>query len=531
MRPKRGLFLSAGEGEIQLRDLIQTFMERRDDLVQALVQHLEISLIALLIAMIIAMPLAYWGVSHTRVSGFLLQFTGVLQTIPSLALLGLLIPLVGIGTVPAIIALVVYALLPIFQNTYLGLTGIEPSLLEAADAFGMNRWRKLVKVQLPLAAPTIIGGIRTALVLIIGTATLAALIGAGGLGSFILLGIDRNNTSLIIIGATTAALLAVGLNLVVGWLARHRWQWAAGLAALIMLVSGGVAAVRFATQTETVTIAGKLGSEPDILINMYKELIEQDNPRVKVQLKSNFGKTTFLYSALKKGNVDIYPEFTGTVLETLVRVPAKQADEKRTAKQTYQLARQLLGKQADMTYLSPMAYENTYALAVPKAWADANHVKTISDLRAHSADLTAGFSLEFTDRPDGYPGIKNTYGLTLRYKTLEPALRYTAIRDGRVNVVDAYSTDSELVQYKLLALEDDKHQFPSYRGAPLMRTAFAKKHPQIVASLNKLAGKISAQDMQEMNYAVNVKKQSAAHVAHQYLVKHHLLKGGDSNDR
>jgi osmoprotectant transport system permease protein len=509
-----------------MQDLVRTFTERRSDLVSALGQHLQISLIALIIAMVIAMPLAYWGVQHKRFSGVMLQVTGVLQTIPSLALLGLLIPLVGIGTVPAIIALVVYALLPIFQNTYLGLTGIDPSLLEAADAFGMKRWRKLIKVQLPLAAPTIIGGIRTALVLIIGTATLAALIGAGGLGSFILLGIDRNDTSLIIIGATTSALLAVGLNLIVGWLARHRWIWSAAVAVLLLGVGAGTGIAKMATQTETITIAGKLGSEPDILINMYKQLIEQDNPRVHVQLKENFGKTTFLYSALKKGSIDIYPEFTGTVLETLVKVPAKEANKERTAHQTYTLARKLIARQADMTYLAPMRYENTYALAVPAKWAQQNHVTSISDLKAHTGALHAGFSLEFTDRPDGYSGLKRKYGLTLPYRTLEPALRYTAIRDGRVNVVDAYSTDSELVQYHLRTLTDDQHLFPSYRGAPLMKAEFAKKHPGIVKSLSKLAGRISATEMQQMNYDVNVKKESPAHVARHYLTQHGLLKKG-----
>ncbi|KAE9715475.1 ABC transporter permease subunit, partial [Escherichia coli] len=134
--------------------------------------------------------------------------TAVLQTIPSLALLCLLIPLVGIGQVPAIIALVVYALLPILRNTYTGIQEVDPSLREAALAMGMNHRKRLLKVELPLAMPVIMAGIRTGMVLIVGTATLAALIGAGGLGSLILLGIDRNDMSLIVIGAIPAALLA-----------------------------------------------------------------------------------------------------------------------------------------------------------------------------------------------------------------------------------------------------------------------------------------------------------------------------------
>lgn len=150
-------------------------------MLEAAFQHLSISLISLLIAALIAIPLAIWAANH-KMAEVLLQITGVLQTIPSLALLGLLIPFVGIGTVPALIALVIYALLPIFQNTYIGLAEIDPSIEEAAVAFGMSRMRRLLKVELPIALPVIISGIRTALVLIIGTATLAALIGAGGLG-------------------------------------------------------------------------------------------------------------------------------------------------------------------------------------------------------------------------------------------------------------------------------------------------------------------------------------------------------------
>ncbi|MDQ7176654.1 ABC transporter permease, partial [Staphylococcus chromogenes] len=142
-------------------------------------------------------------------SEIVINIAAVLQTIPSLALLGLMIPLFGIGTVPAVIALVVYALLPILRNTYTGITGVDDSLVEAAKGIGMKPMRRLTKVELPLAMPVIMAGIRTAMVLIIGTATLAALIGAGGLGDLILLGIDRNNTSLILIGAIPAAILAI----------------------------------------------------------------------------------------------------------------------------------------------------------------------------------------------------------------------------------------------------------------------------------------------------------------------------------
>ncbi len=506
-----------------MNQIIQILSERRGDLGIALLQHIQISLISLLIAMVIAMPLAFWTVKHAKVAEFLLQIASILQTIPSLALLGLLIPLVGIGTVPAVIALIVYALLPIFQNTYLGLTEIDPALEEAADAFGMSRMQKLLKVELPLAMPTIISGIRTALVLIIGTATMAALIGAGGLGSFILLGIDRNNTALIIIGAVCSGALAIILSALIKWLEHASVKTALGvLAVSVLFLAGSGVYETVVNQKETITVAGKLGSEPEILINMYKELIEQGDSHVQVTLKPNFGKTTFLFSALKNGKIDIYPEFTGTILETFAKTPVKTTG--LSEKETYDKAKELVNKQDKLTLLRPMAYDNTYALAVKASFKQKNHLKKISDLANITNKLKGGMTLEFIDRGDGFKGIKKLYGIDFPVKSMEPALRYQAIDQNKVNIVDAYSTDSELRQYHLNILKDNKHNFPIYQGAPLMSNDFARRHPQVVRSLNKLAGKITEKQMQEMNYEVNVKNMDPGQVAHHYLVKQHLLK-------
>ena len=506
-----------------MNQIIQILSERRGDLGIALLQHIQISLISLLIAMVIAMPLAFWTVKHAKVAEFLLQIASILQTIPSLALLGLLIPLVGIGTVPAVIALIVYALLPIFQNTYLGLTEIDPALEEAADAFGMSRMQKLLKVELPLAMPTIISGIRTALVLIIGTATMAALIGAGGLGSFILLGIDRNNTALIIIGAVCSGALAIILSALIKWLEHASVKTALGvLAVSVLFLAGSGVYETVVNQKETITVAGKLGSEPEILINMYKELIEQGDSHVQVTLKPNFGKTTFLFSALKNGKINIYPEFTGTILETFAKTPVKTTG--LSEKETYDKAKELVNKQDKLTLLRPMAYDNTYALAVKASFKQKNHLKKISDLANITNKLKGGMTLEFIDRGDGFKGIKKLYGIDFPVKSMEPALRYQAIDKNKVNIVDAYSTDSELRQYHLSILKDNKHNFPIYQGAPLMSNDFARRHPQVVRSLNKLAGKITEKQMQEMNYEVNVKNMDPGQVAHHYLVKQHLLK-------
>ena len=510
-----------------MNELIHTFNERKADLLTAILEHLAISLSALLIAVVIAIPLAILLSQRKKLAEVVLQITSILQTIPSLALLGLLIPFVGIGTVPALIALVVYALLPIFQNTYIGLSEIDPSIEEAADAFGMSRMRKLVRVELPMAMPVIISGVRTAAVLIIGTATLAALIGAGGLGTFILLGIDRNDPSLTLIGAISSALLAIIFSTLIRFLQNRSGKTTLIVLGVIGLSIGGIFFVQNnPMEQETVTIAGKLGSEPDILINMYQAVIKEEDPSIKVELKPNFGKTSFLFSAIKSDQIDIYPEFTGTVLESLVKVPENTPDD-LSAKKTYQEANKLLSAQFEMRLLKPLAYENTYALAMKKSEAEQRGITKISQLQGQQTQLKAGFTLEFIDRQDGYRGIQEKYGVNLSsVQSMEPALRYQAISNGDVDVIDAYSTDSEIKQYDLVTLADDQHLFPPYQGAPLMKNEFADNHPKVVKALNRLAGKITEDQMIEMNYLVNVKKQQPKKVAHDFLVKEKIIKEG-----
>lgn len=281
-----------------MNELLLTFEDRFSEWLKALGEHLQISLLSLLIAILIGIPLASLLTKSKRWSDFVLQLTGVFQTIPSLALLGLFIPLMGIGTIPAVSALVIYAVFPIIQNTITGLNGIDPSLVEAGTAFGMSKWERLKTFEIPIAMPVIMSGVRTSAVMIIGTATLASLIGAGGLGTFILLGIDRNNTSLILIGAISSALLAILFNSILQYLEKaslRKILLAFSLIVIALLASYSPKIFsRFHKEKERIVIAGKLGAEPDILINLYKEMIE-NHTDLQVEVKSNFGKTTFLY--------------------------------------------------------------------------------------------------------------------------------------------------------------------------------------------------------------------------------------------
>lgn len=490
--------------------------ERKDDLIRALLDHMQISFIALFFSVLIAIPLGIFLTRKKRIAEAIIGVTAVLQTIPSLALLGLLIPIFGIGKIPAIIALVIYALLPILRNTYTGINEVDPSLIEAAKAMGMNSSRRLMKVELPLAMPVIMAGIRTAMVLIIGTATLAALIGAGGLGDLILLGIDRNNTSLIVLGAVPAALLAIFFDFLLRRFERVSFKKSLILMGTVAAVIGLMMAVPLLGDRgeEEIVIAGKMGSEPEILINMYKLLIEEDTDHT-VQLKPGLGKTSFVFSALKNGNIDIYPEFTGTAISEFI----KEAPASTDREEVYNQAKDGMKEKFGMEMLMPMSYNNTYALAVPEKLAKEHNLASISNLIQIEPLLKAGFTLEFSDREDGYKGIQKLYGLNLpSLVTMEPKLRYGAIESGKINLVDAYSTDSELQVYNLVVLEDDKNLFPPYQGAPLLREETADKYPEIVQALNKLAGKISDDEMRRMNYQVNVEGKTAEETARDYLI-------------
>lgn len=495
--------------------MMNEFRDRQSQLFQALFEHIQISLISLLFAVLIAIPLGIYLTRRKKVAESIIGASAVLQTIPSLALLGLLIPLLGIGKVPAIIALVAYALLPILRNTFTGINEVDSSLKEAARGMGMNTRQQLLKVEMPLAMPVIMAGIRTAMVLIVGTATLAALIGAGGLGDIILLGIDRNNSMLIVLGAIPAALLAILFDLLLRKFEQLSFKKTLVSIGLFIISAVLIMVLPFiwTSGKKDIVIAGKLGSEPEILINMYKILIEQDTD-LRVELKPGLGKTSFVFNALKGGSIDVYPEFTGTAISEFLKETAISTDRD----EVYEQAREGLLKEFDLAMLDPMEYNNTYALAVPKETADRFQLSAISDLAAVQQNIKPGFTLEFADREDGYLGIQKLYGIQFSdIVTMEPKLRYNAIETGDINLVDAYSTDSEIRQHQLVVLEDDQNLFPPYQGAPLLREETIKKHPEIEDALNKLAGKITDDEMREMNYQVNVEEKKPVEVAKEFL--------------
>ena len=410
-----------------MNKLILTFLEKKDELFSGIVEHIQISFIALIIALIIAIPLGIYLSYHKKLANIVIAINGVIQTIPSLAILALLIPIVGIGRKPAIIALILYALLPILHNTYTGITGVDPMYMVTSRALGMNKFQQLTKVQLPLAMPVIMTGVRTAAVLIIGTATLASLVGAGGLGKLILLGLDRNNNYLILLGAIPAALLAILFDFIFKQLEKLSIKKILIFLILITFAClfGSISSFNN-TKKDKLIISGKLGSEPEILINMYKILIEE-NSKIGVELKPGLGKTSFVFNALKNGDIDIYPEFSGTAVFTFLN----ETPVNNNAEDVFNQAQKGMETKFKMVMLKPMKYNNTYAIAVSKKFADENNLKTISDLVRVKDKIKAGFTREFNDREDGYPGLKKLYQFEIpNIKEFEPKLALDGGNDG-----------------------------------------------------------------------------------------------------
>lgn len=326
----------------------------------------------------------------------------------------------------------------------------------------------------------------------------------------------------MLLGAIPAALLALlfdGLlrQTEVATKKRQTGRLVVALALIATLIITPFALGR--TEQPDLVVAGKLGVEPEILMNMYKLVIE-DQTDLNVQVKPNFGKTTFVYKALQSGDIDLYPEFTGTVLASLTNEKPVSNEKEAVFKQ----ARDGLAKQK-LALLPPMNYNNTYAVAVPKKVADQYNLKTISDLQQVADQLKAGFTLEFKDRQDGYKGIQETYGVNFKeVVTMEPKLRYKAVESGDIQVIDAYSTDPEIAKYNMVVLEDDQQLFPPYEGAPLLRQETLEEYPEVEEALKQLDGKISDSEMSKMNEAVAYGGKTANQVARDYLQKEGILK-------
>jgi osmoprotectant transport system permease protein len=393
----------------------------------------------------------------------------------------------------------------------------------------MTAWQRLRLVELPLAVPIVLGGVRVATVAAIGMATIAAAIGAKGLGGYIFRGVALSDTRLILLGAVPAALLALACDAALGEIehrldpTRPRHSRARTLlaelaiAALLALAAWGLWLERpRSARPATIVIGSKDGSEMMILGHMLADLVEADTP-LKVDRRLNLGGTLVCYNALKRGGLDAYVEYTGTALTTILHEPPA-TDPGRVLQQV----RTELDRRDQVRCLDPFGFENTFAILMRRDEARRLGIRTLSEVRRHQDQLRPGFGPEFMNRPDGYPGLVRAYGLNFAHtpREMDRNLLYQALAQGSIDVAAGDSTDGRILTLDLVVLEDDRHFFPPYQAVPLVRDETLRHHPELASTLNRLAGKIDAATMRRLNHEVDGKHRDPAEVAREFMRNH-----------
>ena len=471
-----------------------------------LASHLQLAMIALFLAALISLPLAIVVAARPRAAFVTLAIAGVIQTVPGLALLALMVPVLAktgvlspFGFSPAVIALTLYAILPILRNAVTGLRGVDPAATEAARGMGMSRWQIMRLVQLPLAAPVIAAGVRTATVWTVGAATLATPVGQPCLGNYIFAGLQTRNFEMLLVGIAFAAALAMTLDALLGAtehaLAGRRKQRAlipAGLLALLVVLVIGVlprmvGSERFSAATASTAgpkssitrlrVGGKTFTEQYVLVELVRERLHQVG--VGTDLAQSLGSTV-IFDALVHGDVDVYVDYSGTLWTNAMK---READVPR-----WRILSELEGWLASkhrVRSLGALGFENTYALAVRRETATKLGLESLADLARHPT-LAIGGDYEFFGRPE-YASVQRTYGLQFTRKaTFDPALLYEAIDRKEVDVISAFSSDGRIAALDLVALEDPSGALPPYDAMILLgpRVANDRRISCALASLH-----------------------------------------------
>jgi len=506
-------------------NLFNFWLSHRPEMLVAIAQHVVLVLAATATAIAIGLPLGIVAARKPRLGAPLLAFTNIVQTVPSLAMFGFLVavPLIGgVGARSALIVLILYGLLPVMRNTVAGIQGIDRAVRNAGVAMGMTARQLLLQVELPLAMPTIVAGVRVAAVVGVGAATIAAAIGAGGLGDFIFRGLSMTDPTVILAGAVPAALLALAVDAGLGWLERvltpgtirHRRLTfravAAIVIALMLVVAGGFAlSGRWGTR---VIIGSKNLTEQAILGELLAQAVERATD-LRVDRRLNLGGTFISEEALRAGAIDAYIEYTGTALTAIFHQPTS-----RDRAEVYSRVAAAYAE-SGRTVLPPLGFNNTFAILVRTADARRLGLKTIGDAAPHTPKWKAAFGYEFLEREDGYKGLVRTYGLRFAEppRVMDLTLIYRALASGAVDLIAGDATHGLIKGLDLFMLEDNRRYFPPYDAVPVVRTQTLAAHPQLRTAIERLAGKISEETMREMNYDVDVRRRDASAVVSEFL--------------
>ena len=502
-------------------------------IVACLLAHLRLSLVALALATATSLPLGVWAARRAKAAPVVLGFVGVVQTIPGLALLAVMVPalaalapvflsvfgirLPSIGALPAILALTLYGMLPILRNTVAALRGIDAPILEAADAVGMTARQKLWRVELPLAMPLVVAGLRTSAVWIVGTATLATPVGATSLGNLIFGGLQTRDLGSVLAGCVAAAALALALDATVATIERGLRERRA------MLVRVGIAAIVFAVAlaigpallgagaAAPVRIGAKPFTEQYVLAEVLAASITR-KAGLPVTVLPSLGSTV-VFDALAAGDVDAYVDYSGTIWTTILREPTVPSDRRRMV----DAIRERLESEHGVLVVGTLGFENAYCLALARAQATRLGTARVSDLAAHAPSLAIGADYEFFSRPE-WRALETTYGLRFReQRTMDPSLLYEAVAGGAVDVVSAYSSDGRIAAYDLVVLEDERRAIPPYDALMLASARFAREHPEALAVIRELEGRIDAETMRRLNRAVDADGRAPADVAREFV--------------
>lgn len=487
--------------------------------------HVQLTLTALAAAITISVPLGVLATRLPRLESAVLGTAGVIQTIPSLALLAAMVPILAsldlpsIGFLPAIIGLTLYGLLPILRNTVTGLREVDPALVEAARGVGMTERQQLLRVELPLAMPVIVSGIRTATVWTVGVATLSTPVGATSLGNYIFGGLQTRDFASVLLGSVAAAGLALLLDGLVSALERAirdrrrglLWASCAVIACLYLFSTTTLLLPLLRGGERPLVIAAKPFTEQYILADILADQIKATTGLPTERL-SSIGSTV-AYDALLDDSVDAYIDYSGTLWLALLKKKGSPASRE----QALDAIRQWIDTHTDAVFVGPLGFQNNYALAMRRSDAERMGVRTISDLVPFAPRLTLGGDLEFFSRPE-WPALQKTYDIRFaQTRPMDPSLMYQAVASGGVNVITAYTTDGRIGALDLVVLDDDRHAIPPYDAVIMASGRARREYPQAVESLHALVGQISESEMRAMNFEVDERGRQPADVATEFM--------------
>ena len=511
--------------------LLHFLIANRNEVFALTMEHLFLVGVAIFIALSIGIPLGILLTRKPAMSKSVLGFANIMQTVPSLALFGFLIPvniflfnvriIGGIGARTAIAALVLYALLPIIRNTFTGISGVDPAIREAGRGMGMTDRQLLFQVELPLALGVIIAGVRVATVICVGTATIAAAIDAGGLGRYIFRGLRANDNVLILAGAVPAALIALAADLLLGSFERamraggavkRRFTKISLAAGAALAVAALLAVINLLPATSgRVAVGSKDFTEQVLLGELLAQTIEAKTP-LRVERRFDLGGN-LAHQAMVAGEIDLYVEYTGTALLAILKdKPLKDPEE------VYRHVKSVYAAQFNSHWGEPLGFNNTFAILVRGDDAQRFKLKSISDAARVSAQWRAGFGQDFMSRPDGYPGFVKTYGFHFaQTREMDLSLTYRALAEKQVDLIAGNSTDGLISRYNLMQLSDDRNYFPPYDAVPVIRQSALDKFPELNGALQQLGGILSVEEMRRLNYAVDGEHRPAKDVIHEFL--------------